>query len=103
LLGAPRGYLKDHGQYWPGTPVDTKPDASEYPPALRDIAPWTPEPLPDLPPMPNLTEHYVERPLSLYIPVEIQQHLPDVVNDYIPPPVPPMPAFTLLTFTLPAL
>lgn len=78
------GYTNLHGAYPVGVVNEVDVPAAPAPVVLL------PE-LPPLPPLPNLVEPYVARPLSVYVPVEVQGFVPRGVLDWTPPPLPPLP------------
>lgn len=73
-------YFARHGAYPVGVvnevPVEPGPAAVVSLPVL-----------PVLPPLPNVSEPYVERPLSVYIPDVLERFVPVEVSGFIPPPV----------------
>lgn len=78
------GYANVHSTYPSGTVNEVHADPAP-PPVV--ILPETPS----LPPLPNFTEPYTPRPISLYIPTEVQAVLPQEVLDWTPPPLPTLP------------
>lgn len=79
------GYINLHGAYPVG--VTNEVTAAPAPPPVV-ILPETPP----IPPLPNIVEPYTPRPISTYIPVEVQVVLPREVLDWTPPPLPALPA-----------
>lgn len=90
LWRVPGGFARWHVDYPLG--YGDEPAASVPAPTPAPGIAWPP--LPDLPPLPNLAEAYVERPLSLYVPVELRPYVPAAVLDFVPPPVPCVPLLT---------
>lgn len=116
LIDAPAGYWYKHGYHLPDSPeqregthvIPAGPMTPLIPPVeqrtipfapdLRDVINYQVPVLPDVPPLPNLTEPYAERPLSVYVPDHVEQYVPAPILDHVPPPLPqlpPLPAIEL--------
>ncbi|MCZ4505911.1 PE-PPE domain-containing protein [Rhodococcus ruber] len=122
LIDAPAGYWYKHGYHLPDSPeprsgthvIPAGPMTPFIPPVeqrqipfapdLRDVIDYQVPALPDVPPLPNLTEPYVERPLSVYVPDHVEPYVPAPILDHVPPPLPQLPPLPVIELPqLPAL
>lgn len=94
LWRVPGDFAAHHGDYPVG--YYDEPAADPVPAPMPDVElpaiEWPA--LPELPPLPNLTDPYIERPLGLYVPDALKPFVPAPVLDYVPPPAPCIPFLT---------